>query len=213
MANVDAFKNDGDTALMTAVQGGNQPVVALLLANKANVNAANENGRKAIDYAKIDSIKALLQMYMEQKAPAAAKKPVAKKAAPKKAAAGKSPVEKAVKPKPPSSAKKSPAPEEAAKVKAVPSKKRQRDQTEVTTGSSVEAEIDDEHLEFFVEKILSMTGDPKRVSTLEFLVKWLGYDDSYNSIEPWANLRDVEVLHNYLLQQDLGRIVPKKFKN
>jgi hypothetical protein len=38
-----------------------------------------------------------------------------------------------------------------------------------------------DYLEFFVEKILDMTGDVKRVSTLSFLVKWLGYDDTHNS--------------------------------
>jgi hypothetical protein len=70
-----------------------------------------------------------------------------------------------------------------------------------------------DYLEFFVEKIISMTGEPKRVRTLKFLVKWVGYDDSHNSIEPWANLRDVDVLHNYLRQHKLEHLIPTKFKN
>jgi hypothetical protein len=31
-----------------------------------------------------------------------------------------------------------------------------------------------DYLEFFVERILDVTGDPKRVTTLKILVKWLG---------------------------------------
>jgi hypothetical protein len=37
-----------------------------------------------------------------------------------------------------------------------------------------------DYLEFFVEKILAMSGDVKKVSTLDFHVKWLGYDDTFN---------------------------------
>jgi hypothetical protein len=55
-----------------------------------------------------------------------------------------------------------------------------------------------EYLEFFVEKILDMTGDVKRVSTLSFLVKWLGYDDTYNSWEPWKNVRIIDTVYVYL---------------
>jgi hypothetical protein len=40
-----------------------------------------------------------------------------------------------------------------------------------------------DYLKFFIEKILEIKGDGKRVSTFSFLVKWLGYDDTYNSWE------------------------------
>jgi Chromo (CHRromatin Organisation MOdifier) domain len=46
-----------------------------------------------------------------------------------------------------------------------------------------------DYLEFFVEKILHYTGNTTWLSTLNFKVKWQGYDDSYNSYEPWENLR------------------------
>ena len=69
-----------------------------------------------------------------------------------------------------------------------------------------------DYLEFFVEKILHMRGDTKRYSSLEFLIKWVGYDDSHNSYEPWKNLRDVVVLHEYLKTNNLGKLIPKKFK-
>ena len=68
-----------------------------------------------------------------------------------------------------------------------------------------------DYLEFFVEKILGMTGDIKKLNSLEFHVKWIGYDESYNSYEPWKNLRDVAVLHDYLKANNLQRLIPKKF--
>ena len=68
-----------------------------------------------------------------------------------------------------------------------------------------------DYLEFFVEKILGMTGDIKRVTTLKFEIKWLGYDDTYNSWEPWKNLREVVVVHDYLRTNNLERIIPTKF--
>ncbi len=37
--------------------------------------------------------------------------------------------------------------------------------------------------EFTIETILNHRGDKKKRSTLEFEVKWLGYPDSYNSLE------------------------------
>ena len=46
-----------------------------------------------------------------------------------------------------------------------------------------------DYLEFFIEKILQRTGDITKLSTLKFKIKWLGYDEAYNSSEPWANLR------------------------
>jgi hypothetical protein len=55
-----------------------------------------------------------------------------------------------------------------------------------------------DYLEFFVEKILDMTGDVTKVSTLSFLVKWLGYDDTYNTWEPWKNIRITDEVHVYL---------------
>jgi hypothetical protein len=69
-----------------------------------------------------------------------------------------------------------------------------------------------DYLEFFVEKILGMTGDVKRVTTLEFHIKWVGYDDTHNSYEPWKNLRDLAVLHVYLTDNNLSRLIPKKFR-
>jgi transposase InsO family protein len=69
-----------------------------------------------------------------------------------------------------------------------------------------------DYLEFFIEKVLDMTGDPNKVTTLKFLIKWLGYDDTHNSWEPYKEVRDVEVLHTYLRTNNLSKIIPKKFR-
>jgi hypothetical protein len=54
--------------------------------------------------------------------------------------------------------------------------------------------------EFYVEKILAHHG---RLKTLAFHVKWRGFDESFNSWEPWKNLRETEMLHRYLILHDL----------
>jgi hypothetical protein len=69
-----------------------------------------------------------------------------------------------------------------------------------------------DYLEFFVEKILDIRGDTKRVLSLQFHVKWLGFDETHNSWEPWKNLRDLAVLHEYLKGNNLGQLIPRKFK-
>jgi transposase InsO family protein len=69
-----------------------------------------------------------------------------------------------------------------------------------------------DYLEFFVEEILDMTGDIKRVKSVKFLVKWLGFDSESNSWEPWKNVRDTEQVHVYLRANNLGKYIPKKFK-
>jgi hypothetical protein len=39
-----------------------------------------------------------------------------------------------------------------------------------------------DYSEFFIETILALRGDPKNLSTLEFKVKWLGYNESLGAI-------------------------------
>ena len=65
-----------------------------------------------------------------------------------------------------------------------------------------------DYLEYYVEEILTHRGNIKKVSTLQFLVKWLGYSSSENSWEPWANLRLVAPLHDYLRSRKLAKLIP-----
>ena len=64
---------------------------------------------------------------------------------------------------------------------------------------------------FEVENILEHTGDVKKRSTLDFLVSWVGYDESENLWLPYSELRDNEVLHAYLLSLGLDNLIPAKF--
>jgi hypothetical protein len=66
-----------------------------------------------------------------------------------------------------------------------------------------------DYVEFFVEKILDMTGDVKRVSTLTFLVEWLGYDDTHTSWEPWKDVRDTTEVHVYLRANNIDKFQDK----
>ena len=67
-----------------------------------------------------------------------------------------------------------------------------------------------DYLEFFMEKVLEIKGDKKRVSTLSFLVKWLGYDETYNSWEPWKDVRETDKVHDYLRANNMANFIPKK---
>ena len=69
-----------------------------------------------------------------------------------------------------------------------------------------------DYLEFFIEEVLDMTGDIKRISSLDFNVKWVGFDDTYNSWEPWKNVRDTDAVHKYLRANNMEKLIPKKFQ-
>jgi hypothetical protein len=70
--------------------------------------------------------------------------------------------------------------------------------------------------EHHVEAIVShVWGDPqkKRKSSLDFEVKWTGYDDpGDNDFLPWSSLRLLPVLHEYLRANGMGRLIPKEFQ-
>ena len=42
-----------------------------------------------------------------------------------------------------------------------------------------------DYMEFVVEKVLNHSGDKKKPKAMSFQVKWLNYDDTHNSWEPW----------------------------
>ena len=60
-----------------------------------------------------------------------------------------------------------------------------------------------------VEKIIRHTGDPKRKSSMDFLVRWLGYDDSEDLWLPWSALRNNVALHTYLRDNNMEKLIPK----
>ena len=60
-----------------------------------------------------------------------------------------------------------------------------------------------------VELILEHKGDPKRKSSLDFLVRWLGYDETEDLWLPWSALRTNAVLHQYLRDNNMHKLIPK----
>jgi hypothetical protein len=66
---------------------------------------------------------------------------------------------------------------------------------------------------FDIEAILAHRGNLKRKGTLEFRVRWAGYDPTSDTWEPWKNLRDTEQLHSYLRLKGLAQMIPQKFKS
>ena len=72
--------------------------------------------------------------------------------------------------------------------------------------------VDVDYMEFFIENVISYRGNLKGKAVLEFEVKWLGYDETHKSWEPYANLRDSDQLHVFLRQNNLLRLIPKKFR-
>ena len=67
--------------------------------------------------------------------------------------------------------------------------------------------------EYYVERILAHSGNPTKLKTLQFHVKWRGYDESANTWEPWKNLRETEKLHRYLISKGLQKLIPAKFRD
>ena len=66
--------------------------------------------------------------------------------------------------------------------------------------------------EFYIERILEHRGDVKRLRSLEFKVRWLGYDSEHDSWEPWKAVRATEKLHQYLIASNLHKIIPRNFR-
>ena len=66
-----------------------------------------------------------------------------------------------------------------------------------------------DYMEYFIETVLAHRGDPLRVSSLWSHIKWLNYDDTHNTWEPWSRVRLTDALHSYLKTVNLSRLIPK----
>jgi hypothetical protein len=64
--------------------------------------------------------------------------------------------------------------------------------------------------EFVVEKIISHVGDIRHKSTLRFKVQWAGYDEP--TLEPFENLKDVGVFHDYLKHVGAQSLIPVRYR-
>jgi hypothetical protein len=62
--------------------------------------------------------------------------------------------------------------------------------------------------EYMVERIVSHTGTLRDRHNLRFEVKWLGFDDTENTFEPYHELRHNEHLHTYLNANRMRSLIP-----
>ena len=60
-----------------------------------------------------------------------------------------------------------------------------------------------------VEAILAHQGNPKRKTSMDFLVRWLGYDESEDLWLPWSALQNNAALHKYLKANNMEKLIPK----
>ena len=67
-----------------------------------------------------------------------------------------------------------------------------------------------DYMEFFIESIVRNKGNSRRKSDLIFFVKWLNYDESHNTLEPWESLRLTDALHDYLRLHNTKKLIPKE---
>ena len=65
--------------------------------------------------------------------------------------------------------------------------------------------------EWLVEKVLDHTGEPKQKSKMDFLVKWVGLDSSFNRWLPWKEMRLNVRLHEYLMKKggEFAKLIPQ----
>ena len=66
--------------------------------------------------------------------------------------------------------------------------------------------------EYIVEQIITHRGKPPRLKTLQFLVRWAGYDSTSDTWESWTTLRNNLKLHAYLAATNLSSLIPRQFR-
>ena len=60
-----------------------------------------------------------------------------------------------------------------------------------------------------IEAIINHTGDPKRKTSMDFLVRWAGYDESEDLWLPWGEVQSTVQLHAYLRANGMTKLIPK----
>ena len=63
--------------------------------------------------------------------------------------------------------------------------------------------------EFVVESIVDSLINDMPKTQWQFIVRWTGYDESYDEWLDWNSLKNVEALHKYLRQNKLAKHIPK----
>jgi RNase H-like domain found in reverse transcriptase/Chromo (CHRromatin Organisation MOdifier) domain len=65
--------------------------------------------------------------------------------------------------------------------------------------------------EYIVDFIITHRGNPRKISTLEFLVRWQNYSSEHDTWEPWIEMKKVSAVHLYLQSNNMSHIIPRQF--
>ena len=66
--------------------------------------------------------------------------------------------------------------------------------------------------EFIVDFVVTHRGNSRKVSSLEFLIRWHNYSSAHDSWEPWSEMKKVSVVHEYLNKNNMSKIIPQQYK-
>ena len=66
--------------------------------------------------------------------------------------------------------------------------------------------------EYIVDSVVTHRGNARKVSSLQFLIRWHNYSSAHDSWEPWAEMKKVSVVHDYLEQNNMSNIIPQQYK-
>ena len=66
-----------------------------------------------------------------------------------------------------------------------------------------------DYQEFGVDRIIKHAWNIKNPTSLDFLVRWVGYDESEDLWLPWSELRNNTKLHDYLREKGLLTLTRK----
>ena len=84
-----------------------------------------------------------------------------------------------------------------------------------TTRKTAEEIASHDNMEFYVESVLDH--EPKvrperHRKDLRFKIRWLGYDPSYDSWEPWSELRANSIVHAYMRSHGMASIISPLYR-
>ena len=69
---------------------------------------------------------------------------------------------------------------------------------------------------FLVESVIAhrnSDGSRRTRGSLEFHIKWVGYELDPNDWHPWKNFHSNAIVHKYLADNKLARLIPERFRD